>query len=338
MADAVTGGAGSEDLLRAQFNALDTDGSGSLSHQEVKKALRNAKKFAGEAQLQQLFDACDKDGDGVINFDEFKLLMALPAEAGESVLRCMAAEFIGLILFQFFGGLANAGPAGNGVVLAVLIFNTAAISGGHLNPAVTFALAVTQQIPPVKMVLYWIAQFVGGIVGAAMYTKINIKAGQTHTGCTVPKVYPSGQPGLTAGNVFGMEFIATFLLVFTVFGTAVDPRTGAGNFAPIAIGFSLFVSALAIGGFTGAGLNPARTLCPALVHDCWTNKDTPTPTDNYQWAYVLAQFLAGAFAGLLYKYAFMTRPGDGQKKAAAAFQFMALESKAIRDRLATKAD
>ena len=86
MAANVTGDAGSEDLLRAQFNALDTDGSGrsqphrarpcvcciiltikigleySLSHQEVKKALRNAKKFAGEAQLQQLFDACDKDG------------------------------------------------------------------------------------------------------------------------------------------------------------------------------------------------------------------------------------------------------------------------------------
>ena len=256
-----------------------------------------------------------------------------------------ARRTTGLTLFgwQFFGGLANAGAAGNGVVLAVLIFNTAAISGGHLNPAVTFALAVTQQIPPVKMVLYWIAQFVGGIVGAAMYTKINIIPGSTEiaTGCTVPKVYPSGQPGLTAGNVFGMEFIATFLLVFTVFGTAVDPRTGAGNFAPIAIGFSLFVSALAIGGFTGAGLNPARTLCPALVHDCWT-KDGPAyegyPKDNYQWAYVLAQFLAGAFAGLLYKYAFMTRPGDGQKKAAAAFQFMALESKAIRDRLATKAD
>jgi hypothetical protein len=70
-----------------------------------------------------------------------------PSEDQWDTARGCLAEFIGLALFQFFGGLQSAGPAGNGVVLAVLIYCTAAISGGHLNPAVTGALALTKQIP-----------------------------------------------------------------------------------------------------------------------------------------------------------------------------------------------
>ena len=94
-----------------------------------------------------------------------------PPEKDDDTYRGAAAEFIGLILFQFFGGLAAAGAPGNGVVstpdivvsvllwyltlgsspspqvLAVLIYCTAAISGGHLNPAVSLALCITKQIP-----------------------------------------------------------------------------------------------------------------------------------------------------------------------------------------------
>ena len=147
---------------------------------------------------------------------------------------------------------------------------------------------------------------------------------QSTKGCTTPAA------GLTAGNVFGIEFIATFLLVFTVFGTAVDPKSGAGNFAPIAIGFSLFAAAYGIGGVTGAGLNPARTLCPAIVAEsCWKINDT----DTYAWAYAMAQFLGGAAAGIVYTLIFLNRPDDGQKRAVAAFTFMANETRAIKKRL-----
>lgn len=310
--------------MQSYFNELDTDGSGKLDFSEVKKALRKAGKYAGEGQIQSLLETADKNGDGTIDFDEFKILMALPKEDQFDTLRGAAAEFVGLILFQFFGGLTSAGPEGNGVVLAVLIYCTAAISGGHLNPAVSFALCITKQIPPVKMAFYWVAQIAGGIVGALCYQSLQITKG-----CTTP-----GNASLTAGNIFGMEFIATFLLVFTVFGAAVDPRTGAGNFAPMAIGFSLLVAAASIGPFTGAGLNPARTLCPAIVGDCWTTTTMDGKSlDNYQWAYVLAQLLGGAAAGLIYTLVFLNRPDDGQKKASSAFTFMATETKAIRKRL-----
>lgn len=175
------------------------------------------------------------------------------------------------------------------------------------------------------MVLYWIAQFAGGALGAFFYKEL-----QTKTGCTQPCGGVGPGCKLTSGNVFGIEFIATFLLVFTVFGSAVDPKSGAGNYAPMAIGFSLFVAAMSIGPYTGAGLNPARTLCPALIHDCW---EMDGFGDSLQWAYVLAQFAGGASAGVVYYFAFLNRPDDGNKKASSAFQFMATETKAVKERL-----
>jgi len=316
---------GGDEYMKSYFDELDSDGSGSLDFSEVKKALRKAGKYAGEGQIQQLLDAADKNGDGTLDFEEFKILMSMPPEKSDDTYRGAAAEFIGLILFQFFGGLASAGAAGNGIVLAVLIYGTAAISGGHLNPAVSLALCVTKQIPPKKMAFYWVAQFAGGVLGALFYKDL-----QDSPGCTLPCGDANSACKLTATNVFGFEFLATFLLVFTVFGAAVDPKTGAGNFAPMAIGFSLFVAALSIGPFTGAGLNPARTLCPAIVGGCFSMDGFG---DTFQWAYVLAQLLGGVAAGLLYQIIFLNRPGDGQAKAASAFTFMASETKSIKKRL-----
>ena len=93
------------------------------------------------------------------------------------------------------------------------------------------------------------------------------------------------------------------------------------------------MAATSIGPFTGAGINPARTLCPAIVSDCWSQTFDTKSYDTYQWAYVLAQLLGGATAGLVYTLFFLNRPDDGQKKASSAFAFMATETKAIRKRL-----
>jgi len=326
-----------DEYMKSYFDSLDTDGSGNLSHSEVKKAMREAGKYGGEAQLAQLFDAADMDKNGTIDFEEFKILMNMPKEESESLYRCAAAEFIGCILFQFFGGLAGAGAAGNGVVLAVLIYNTAAISGGHLNPAVSLALCITKQIPPMKMGVYMLCQILGCIVGALFYQKIQ-NDNNAAPGCTLPcgGVFANDACKLTGFNVFGIEFIATFLLVFTVFGSAVDPKSGAGNYAPMAIGFSLYVAALSIGPYTGAGLNPARTLGPAIADGSSTCFDDDTYGGTFWWLYVIAQLLGGAAAGLIYYIAFLNRPGDGQSKAASAFQFMAVETAAVKKSLEAK--
>merc|ERR1711865_594655 len=86
-----------EDALLTYFKELDADGSGELDKEEVKEALRNANKFGGEAQLEQLFQAADADENGTVNFEEFKLLMALPdKEDPLALVRCFVAEFIGV--------------------------------------------------------------------------------------------------------------------------------------------------------------------------------------------------------------------------------------------------
>jgi glycerol uptake facilitator-like aquaporin len=271
-----------------------------------------------------------------------------------------------------------AGGPGNGIVLMVLIYGTASISGGHLNPAVTFGLTVTQQITPVKMIIYWLAQICGGICGAAWVYALNngtdqIIFGTTADGgagssadctattwkfgddqniaikgcnsCTIPTwdgaAYGEGR-FLVSGKVFGVEFLATFLLVFTVFATAVDPRGAAGNAAPFAIGGSLWASAKGIAGLTGAALNPARTLCPAIVFKCWraigsteaaslyTLGQNSNGYDTRQWMYVIAQLTAGAFAGLLYMNVFLARPDDGNPGPSTVFKFVARDGVKVR--------
>jgi len=344
--------------LRQHFDDLDKDRSGTLDKDEVKEALKHAGKYAGEAQLQQLFEIVDKDKSGHIDFEEFKILMSLPDEDPHELLRCALAEFLGVLLFQFFGGLHNAGAAGNGVILAVLIYCTCNISGGHLNPAVSFACCITRQITVKKFFVYIFSQFCGGLVGAACYKALDpaslypseytipADGGWTNAhkfpSCTLPcggSLYakPRGAPvsacSMDAGHIFGFEFIATFLLVFTVFGAAVDPKSGAGTLAPIPIGFSLFVAALSIGSHTGAGLNPARTLCPAVVFNCW---HVDAYGDTKQWMYVIAQTCGAACAGLIYMFVFLSRPDDSSKAASNHFKFMALETNAVRKRLDAK--
>jgi len=242
----------------------------------------------------------------------------------------------------------------NGIVLIVLIYGTASISGGHLNPAVSAGLAITQQISPLKMAVYWVAQIAGGVVGAAWVYAINTPSESKIFGsqcisaplqaidsslairgcnsCTLPAA------GLSGGQIFGIEFLATFTLVFTVFASAVDPRGAAGNAAPFAIGGSLWACAQGIGGLTGGALNPARTLSPAIVFGCWSVWTGPGVSDGkttYWYAYVLAQLLAGCSAGLIYKFAFLNRPDDGQPGPASVFKFVARDGMAVRRELTT---
>jgi aquaporin TIP len=232
-----------------------------------------------------------------------------------------------------------------------VIYCTASISGGQLNPAVTFAVWLSGTIPFKKMLLFWTSQITGGVCGAILYYALDPDSlypgafvGGAQPGCTLPcggALYaPSMEKhhhvdtvscGLSWIDIFAFEFLATFMLVFTVFATAIDTKTGAKQFAPISIGFSLFAAATAIGGFTGGSLNPARTLCPALVFSCWSDG---IYGGTHQWTYVIAQLLAGAAACFVYQNTFMNRPDDGGNKPSEdAFRFAAPGSAEARRRL-----
>ncbi|KAL5730602.1 hypothetical protein ACHQM5_003403 [Ranunculus cassubicifolius] len=215
-------------------------------------------------------------------------------------LKAYLAEFIATLLFVFAGvGSAIAfskltsdaalDPAGlvaialaHAFALFVGVSMAANISGGHLNPAVTFGLAVGGNITILTGIFYWIAQLLGSTV-ACFLLKFVTNAGSVPT------------HGVAAGmsSIGGvvMEIIITFGLVYTVYATAADPKKGSlGTIAPIAIGFIVGANILAAGPFSGGSMNPARSFGPAVASGDFSQN----------WIYWVGPLIGGGLAGLIY--------------------------------------
>ncbi|KAL8226745.1 hypothetical protein R6Q57_016577 [Mikania cordata] len=215
-------------------------------------------------------------------------------------LKSYLAEFIATLLFVFAGvGSAIAygkltadaplDPAGlvaiavaHALALFVGVSMAANISGGHLNPAVTFGLAIGGNITILTGLFYWIAQVLGAIVASLLLVFVT-------GGLAVPTHGVGGGINALQGVVF--EIIITFALVYTVYATAADPKKGSlGTIAPIAIGFIVGANILAAGPFSGGSMNPARSSGPAIVSG-----------DLSQiWIYWLGPLIGGGLAGLIY--------------------------------------
>lgn len=223
--------------------------------------------------------------------------------------RHFTAEFIGTFALVFIGGgaiitsplLDKAAAVVNiafahGIILAILVTATMRISG-HLNPAVTAGFLVTRRIEPMMAVVYWIAQFTGAVIAAyalKMLYPANIVEMTALGGQHI-----SNNIGL--GQAVALEAIATFFLVFVVFGTAVDPR--APKVGGFAIGMAVTAGILGIGPLTGGSMNPARSFGPAIVMQNFTG----------QAAYWIGPLLGGIVAALLYDKLLMprmTEPAD----------------------------
>lgn len=140
-----------------------------------------------------------------------------------------------------------------GAVVAVMIYTVGHISGAHFNPAVTLAFAVTRHFPVNQLPSYWLAQFSGAIaaIGALSY----LLPDSTVFGATIASV-----PLATA---FVWEVVLSFFLMFVIMAVATDTRA-VGVMAGIAIGTIVMICAFVGGSFTGASMNPARSLAPAL--------------------------------------------------------------------------
>lgn len=201
--------------------------------------------------------------------DKLRPYINTTGQIRNELIRQLIAEFFGTMLFQMFGGSAppanTTAPAANGFALCALIYAFANVSGGHLNPAVSFALMCTGHMKWWKTVMYMCVQILGAIFGALIYTSLipslHIGSGAGSPGCFAPS------NGTTTSGVFGWETMMTFLLVMTVYAAAVA-KPGHGNTAPLAIGLSLYAAAISGGQYTGASLNPARTIGPAVVFQC----------------------------------------------------------------------
>ncbi len=153
----------------------------------------------------------------------------------------------------------------NGLALALAVSFAMNISGGHINPAVTLGMLAVGRISARDALMYIVSQLVGAFVaGILLYGLFPASAGlAVHYGS--PSL--GNGIGLTQGTI--MEAIATFILVFVIFGTLVDER--APKIAGFGAGLAVVVDALAIGPFTGAAMNPARAMGPMLASLFLTN-------------------------------------------------------------------
>lgn len=219
-----------------------------------------------------------------------------------SLIKQCVAEFIGTFALIFVGVGAIYHNAGNllaialahGLTIAVMVSATAGISGGQLNPAVTFGLFIGGRLKVTQTIAFWIAQLAGA--SAAGFVLLFIFTGQVdpQKGAELAQtIVANGTPdlapkGITAVQGIVIEGILTFFLVFVVYGTAVDIR--APRIGGLAIGLTVTLDILFGGPFTGAAMNPARTFGPALASGHWNN----------QAIYWIGPMLGGALAGLVY--------------------------------------
>ncbi|CAE7943311.1 AQP [Symbiodinium sp. KB8] len=184
----------------------------------------------------------------------------------------LAVEFVGVMFFQILGGTSakEYAPFVNGFALAVWIYVAANISGGHLNPAVSFSTAVCGFYPVIHTVIYIALQIIGAIVGAWVSAGLVPGAGDLiGTGASGPGCFDRGTigEGITDEQVFGWECVMTFTLISCVYACGVA-KPGHGSHTPFAVGLALLACAGSGGQYTGAALNPARVLGPMAVFQC----------------------------------------------------------------------
>ncbi|KAK6754043.1 hypothetical protein RB195_013192 [Necator americanus] len=222
-----------------------------------------------------------------------------------SIISKCAAEFVALMVFVFVGsvqglttydGVLHAALC-HGIAIFVLVAVFANVSGGHVNPAVTIGIAAAGKISPIEAVFYIIAQLAGGVLGAFIVRSILSYDNY---------VIIQGGATLCANGVqwyqaLLAEIFATFLLVQTVLVTAVD---GASNLAPLAIGFTVLMDILAVGGISGASMNPGRSFGPNIVASIFMSDQLADRFWSMHWVYYVGPAVGALVAVALYRVFF----------------------------------
>jgi MIP family channel proteins len=168
-----------------------------------------------------------------------------------------------------------------GLIVMAMVYATGHLSGAHLNPAVTLAFALTRHFPRTEAGAYLLAQVLGALAAATLLAAVWPDQ-PAALGTTVPSV--------GAGSAFVYEVVLTALLMFVIIAVATDTRA-VGAAAAIAIGGTVGLDALFGGPVTGASMNPARSLGPALV----------SGELGQLWIYLLAPPLGAALGAFAYQ-------------------------------------
>jgi len=187
--------------------------------------------------------------------------------------KVFVAELIGTFALVFIGAgvsMYNQGllavALAHGLTLAVFVYVFGHISGTHINPAVTFGLALNGTVKWTEALVYWVAQFAGAVLAAyALNAAVGVVSAEAFAGAQTTGVLTEQFPYYA----MAVEALLTFFLVNTVLHTAVSGK--GGPLAGWAIGTTLAIAILGAGPLTGGSLNPARTFGPAVVAGATAN-------------------------------------------------------------------
>jgi aquaporin Z len=212
----------------------------------------------------------------------------------------MAAEALGTFFLVLIGpgsvmvSVFSGGVIGHvGIALAfacvvtAMVYAVGHLSGAHINPAVTLGFWSVRRFPSGEVIPYIVAQCGGASAASAMLRAGLGRVGEM--GATIPHI--------PLGSAFLIEWLLSFALMFVIMAVATDERVADG-FAPLAVGVTVGFCAMMGGPLTGASMNPARSLGPALIGGVWTA----------HWLYWLAPITAMMAAARLYEVIRHTSP------------------------------
>jgi aquaporin NIP len=215
---------------------------------------------------------------------------------GPTLARRAVAEAIGTFALVFAGCGAIVtdaerdgalGVVGVGLVFFLVLLAAIAslghVSGAHFNPGVSLSFFLTRHLPARDLGAYWIAQFSGAVV-AALLLLLVWPGHPADLGATLPSI--------AAGRALVLEIVLTALLMLVIMSVATDTRA-VGAPAALAIAAAVGLAAIAFGPLTGASLNTARSLGPALASGQWSDF----------WLYVLGPFIGAPLGALAYQFA-----------------------------------
>ncbi|XP_037401284.1 aquaporin-4 isoform X1 [Pygocentrus nattereri] len=222
--------------------------------------------------------------------------------------RAVSGEFLATLIFvllslgstiNWASGTENPPPADLvlislcfGLSIATMVQCFSHISGGHINPAVTAAMVVTQKLSLAKGLFYIVAQCLGAIVGAGVLLLVTPSAVRGGLGITAVN------SRISVGHALVVELLITFELIFTIFATCDPKRSDLKGSAGLAIGIAVVIGHLFAIPYTGASMNPARSFGPAVVTWSWES----------HWVYWVGPILGGILAAALYEYLYCPDP------------------------------
>lgn len=229
------------------------------------------------------------------------------------------AEVVGTMILIIFGGGVVAGVVlkktkaegegwivitiGWGLAVTMAIYAVGSITGAHINPAVTIALAAIGDFPFEKVPVYIIGQMLGAFIGAVVVYLLYLPHwAATEDGGTKLAVFSTGPAIRSPLSNLVTELIGTFILVFGLMFIGTNEFTGGLN--PLVVGALITAIGLSLGAPTGYAINPARDLGPRIAHALLPIAGKGSSDWEYSWIPVVGPILGGVYGALFYKALF----------------------------------